>query len=77
MWGLTAAWRPAWCPKEGYPIETVRITNFHRSLAPADIAHNLGTLRNMYTSQKQARRIVDEFRPDLVVGTGDTPLSLW
>ena len=57
-------------PKEGYPIETVRITNFHRSLAPADIAHNLGTLRNMYTSQKQARRIVDEFRPDLVVGTG-------
>ena len=57
-------------PKEGYPIETVRITNFHRSLAPADIAHNLGTLRNMCTSQKQARRIVDEFRPDLVVGTG-------
>lgn len=57
-------------PKEGYPIETVRITNFHRSLAPADIAHNLGNLRNMYTSQKQARRIVDEFRPDLVVGTG-------
>ena len=49
-------------PKEGYPIETVRITNFHRSLAPADIAHNLGTLRNMYTSQKQARRIVDELK---------------
>ena len=24
-------------PKEGYPIRTVTITNFHRSLAPADI----------------------------------------
>ena len=67
-------------PKEGYPIETVRITNFHRSLAPADIAHNLGTLRNMYTSQKQARVMVgfEESRshydhPEKVVVTG-TPV---
>ena len=57
-------------PKEGYPIETVTITNFHRSLAPADIAHNFGTLMNMQKSKGQARRIVDEFKPDLVVGTG-------
>ena len=32
-------------PKEGYEIRSVTITNFHRSFAPADIAHNLGTLR--------------------------------
>ena len=57
-------------PKEGYPIQTVTITNFHRSLAPADIAHNLGTLVNMQKSKKQAQRILDEFQPDLVVGTG-------
>ncbi len=57
-------------PKEGYQIETVTITNFHRSLAPADIAHNLGTLWNMQRSKGQARRILDSFRPDLVVGTG-------
>jgi len=57
-------------PKEGYQIRTVTITNFHRSLAPADVAHNLGTLMNMQKSKKQARAILDEFRPDLVVGTG-------
>lgn len=57
-------------PKEGYPIHTVTITNFHRSLAPADIVHNLGTLVNMQRSKKQARAILDEFKPDLVVGTG-------
>jgi len=57
-------------PKEGYEIRSVTITSFHRSLAPADIAHNLGTLRNMYASRRQAARILDEFRPDLVVGTG-------
>ena len=57
-------------PKEGYRIQTVTITNFHRSFAPADIAHNLGTLMNMHKSKKQARAILDEFKPDLVVGTG-------
>ena len=57
-------------PKEGYQIRSVTITNFHRSFAPADIAHNLGTLVNMQKSKKQARAILDEFRPDLVVGTG-------
>lgn len=57
-------------PKEGYQIRTVTITNFHRSFAPAEIAHNLGTLVNLGRSRKQAQAILDEFRPDLVVGTG-------
>lgn len=57
-------------PKEGYEIRSVTITNFHRSLAPADIAHNIGTVINMGKSKKQAKEILNEFRPDLVVGTG-------
>lgn len=57
-------------PREGYEIRTVRITNFHRSLRPADIRHNFGTLLNLRASRSQADRILDEFRPDVVVGTG-------
>ena len=57
-------------PKEGYSIETVTITNFHRSFAPADILHNIGTVLNMQKSKRRASHILDEFRPDLVVGTG-------
>jgi len=57
-------------PKEGYEIRSVTITNFRRSFAPGDIAHNFGTLINMQKSKKQARTILDEFKPDLVVGTG-------
>ena len=57
-------------PKEGYEIRTVTITNFRRSLKPKDIAHNFGTVWNMQKSKGQARRILDEFKPDLVVGTG-------
>lgn len=57
-------------PKEGYEIRTVTITNFHRSFKPKDIAHNVGTLINMQKSKGQARKILDGFKPDLVVGTG-------
>ena len=57
-------------PKEGYQIRSVTITNFHRSMLPADILHNVGTLLNMQRSKKQAKAILDEFKPDLVVGTG-------
>ena len=57
-------------PKEGYEIKSVTITNFHRSFAPADIAHNMGTVINMQKSKKQAKEILDRFKPDLVVGTG-------
>ena len=57
-------------PKEGYEIRSVTITNFRRSFAPADIVHNVGTVLNMAKSRKQAQAILDEFKPDLVVGTG-------
>lgn len=57
-------------PKEGYPIETVTITNFRRSFSPAAIGHNVKTLLNMNKSKKQANAILDRFKPDLVVGTG-------
>lgn len=57
-------------PKEGFPLETVTISSFWRSLSPSGIRHNLKTLRNLSVSKKEAARILDDFQPDLVVGTG-------
>ena len=57
-------------PQEGFDLKTVTISSFYRSLSPAAIRHNLGTLVNLNRSKKQANTILDEFRPDLVVGTG-------
>jgi UDP-N-acetylglucosamine--N-acetylmuramyl-(pentapeptide) pyrophosphoryl-undecaprenol N-acetylglucosamine transferase len=57
-------------PKEGYALKTVTITSFYRSFSGAAIKHNLTTLRNLSRSKAQARAILDEFQPDLVVGTG-------
>ena len=71
LWGQMAAWRRQLVPREGYPIRTVTITSFLRKLnGPAGIKHNLKTLRNLSRSKRQAKDILDQFQPDLVVGTG-------
>ena len=57
-------------PKEGFPLETVTISSFWRSLSPSSLRHNLRTLRNLSVSKREAARILDGFQPDLVVGTG-------
>ena len=57
-------------PKEGFELKTVTITNFRRSLSPSAIGHNVGTLVNMVKSDRQAKAILTQFQPDLVVGTG-------
>jgi len=56
--------------KEGYPIKTVTISNFRRTLSPSQWGHNLKSAWNVVHSKKQAADILKEFRPDLVVGTG-------
>ncbi|MCD8144623.1 MAG: undecaprenyldiphospho-muramoylpentapeptide beta-N-acetylglucosaminyltransferase [Oscillospiraceae bacterium] len=57
-------------PREGYEIRTVTISSFYRSLSGSGIKHNLQTLRNLSRSKAQAKQILDDFQPDLVVGTG-------
>ena len=57
-------------PRAGYEIRTVRITNIHRGFSAEDIKHNLNTLKNVVTSTGEAKKIIREFQPDAVVGTG-------
>ena len=57
-------------PREGYDLKTVTITSFYREISGEALRHNLGTVRNLSRSKAQARKILDEFKPDLVVGTG-------
>ena len=57
-------------PKEGYRLETLKISNYQRKLTPKGIWHNLVTLKNLSGSMKKADRIIREFQPDVIVGTG-------
>ena len=57
-------------PKAGYPFRTVRISGFRRSFKPQAIKHNLVSVCNLLRSPGEAKAILKEFRPDIVVGTG-------
>lgn len=54
----------------GFPIKSVVITGFKRSLAPKDMIHNIKTVGYSFTSRSKAKKIIKEFDPDICIGTG-------
>ena len=57
-------------PREGFEIHPLRVTNLSRGHHLADVGHNIATLKNVIESGHEARRILKEYRPDAVLGTG-------
>ena len=57
-------------PREGYEIREITVSNLARHGGMAMIKHNLEAVRDVLTATEQARRILREFRPDVVLGTG-------
>lgn len=57
-------------PREGYEIKTVKISNISRSLSMAGVKHNLNTIKYVVMSTAGAKKIIGEFKPDVVIGTG-------
>lgn len=57
-------------PREGFPIETLTISNFLRSVHPKDVMHNVRAVGTIRRAFRRADEILDSFRPDVVLGTG-------
>ena len=57
-------------PRAGYDIVTIEVTNIHRSLKPSEIAYNFRSLHNARQATKDARKIIEDFQPDVAIGTG-------
>lgn len=57
-------------PEAGYALETLKISNFQRKLTPAGIWHNLVTAGHIAGSLCRASKLIDQFEPDVIVGTG-------
>ncbi len=53
-------------PKEGFEIEFVKVSGLKRKLT----AENFKVLKEFVTSRIEAGKILDEFEPDIVIGTG-------
>jgi UDP-N-acetylglucosamine--N-acetylmuramyl-(pentapeptide) pyrophosphoryl-undecaprenol N-acetylglucosamine transferase len=57
-------------PKAGYDFVPLRVEGFQRKLTMENIRRNVQALGCLLRSTKEVRRILGEFRPDVVVGTG-------
>ena len=56
--------------KAGYDYRGVEVSGFSRSISLSGLVHNLKTAKNLLTAPAQVSRIIKEFHPNLVVGTG-------
>lgn len=57
-------------PSEGYKLKNLRITGFARGLSGKKIAYNIKTVKHLMSSMHEAKEIVEEFKPNAVIGTG-------
>lgn len=53
-------------PKNGYEIRFITVSGFHRK----KIMKNFKTLLDLITGSRDVRKILSEFQPDVVIGTG-------
>ena len=57
-------------PREGYEIRGVPVSNLSRSLSGEGIRHNIKFVSDLIKSGPACRKIIEEFKPDVVIGTG-------
>lgn len=53
-------------PKYNIPFETIEIYGFYRK----NLLKNFKTLKSFYKSYKKCKKLIKEFKPDIVVGVG-------
>ena len=57
-------------PKAGYELRNIRMSGLMRKATPEGILHNIKTVRNVATAGAAAAKIINEFKPAVVIGTG-------
>ncbi len=57
-------------PQAGYPLNTITVGSFWRKVNWSGFTHNVRSVQKLRTARQETRKILDQFRPDLVVGTG-------
>lgn len=56
--------------KAGFDFTPIEITGFRRRLNFNAVKHNAKTIYRLFTSDIEAKRVIREYQPDIVIGTG-------
>jgi len=54
----------------GFKLENIKMSGLKRGILPGDFIHNAKTLKNTVAASFTAARLLKEFKPDAVIGTG-------
>ena len=57
-------------PNAGFNFETIEISGFKRSMKPKALMDNVKTVGKLLKSEKDSKKIIQRFQPDVVVGFG-------
>jgi UDP-N-acetylglucosamine--N-acetylmuramyl-(pentapeptide) pyrophosphoryl-undecaprenol N-acetylglucosamine transferase len=57
-------------PQAGFEIKSITISGFKRSFSPKSMLENIKTVSRTFTSSREAKKIIAEFKPDICIGTG-------
>ena len=57
-------------PQAGYRFEPIKIEGFQRHISVGNIGRNFKAAHYLAHSGRRAKQIINDFKPDLVIGTG-------
>ena len=57
-------------PMAGYDIKPLKITNISRGKSLKALLHNIRTVKNVAEATRETKKILKDFKPDVVIGTG-------
>lgn len=57
-------------PQAGYKLETIKVAGFQRQISLENIGRNIKAVAYLATSGRRAKQIINEFKPDIAIGTG-------
>ena len=57
-------------PKAGFELVGMPSSSFSRKLTPKGIAHNVSGVFKIVSALTQVRKLIKDFKPDVIVGTG-------
>lgn len=57
-------------PKAGFNFAPIKVAGFQRKLTPKNVLRNIRAAAYLTSAGHRAKQIINEFKPDLVIGTG-------
>ena len=57
-------------PEAGFDLVNIRMSGLRRGFSPGDVLHNIKTACNLFFASFKSAKILKDYKPDAVIGTG-------